>query len=110
MPKHGKFYHRQITFSARSDLRDSLIALAYFRGQRGEYSSVVRDLLTESLKQKIHEMSASEKAQYKEILESVKARGIVEQMEREEKQKERLKIEEPSLDLQASEEPHDLGQ
>lgn len=104
MPKLGKYFNIQITFSAKDELREKLIALAYLRGDEGEYAPIARDIMTEAVERFINDLDPQEQKELKEILKSVKAAGVIDKMEREEKRRERLKIKEPSLDLQAPDE------
>lgn len=101
MPKLGKFFNIQLVFSARDELKQKLIALAYLRGDEGQYAPIARDIMTEAVERFIQELDPQEQKEFREILETVKTAGVIEKMEREEKRKERLKVKEPSLDLKA---------
>lgn len=90
MPKLGKYFNIQITFSARDELREKLIALAYLRGDEGEYAPMARDLMTEAVERFIGDLDPQEKREFKEILKAVETAAILDKMAREQRLKERL--------------------
>lgn len=96
MPKPVHIFRAQIAFHSDFDLYEKLIALGYMRSARnGTYASVARDLLTQAVDQQIEDMTYKERQEFKVILDSVKARVAIENMEREEKLKARLQAKEP---------------
>ena len=90
MPKLGKFYNVQITFDARDELRERLVALSYLRGDAGKYAPIARDLMVEAVDRFVNDLDPTEKKEFAEILKNVQAATIVDKMEREEQLRERL--------------------
>lgn len=92
MPKLGKFYNVQITFDARDDLREKLVALSYLRGDSGKYAPIARDLMLEAIDRYVADLDPKKKKEFAQILENVQAATLVDKMEREEQLRERLKV------------------
>jgi seryl-tRNA synthetase len=87
MPKYGKFFNALVAFSCDADLRQSLVALSYFRGEAGSYGALARSLLREILKEKIEQMDPVERKDYGKILDAVRAKELITRQERLESKK-----------------------
>jgi len=96
MPKLGKFYNVTITFGARDELREKLVALSYLRGDGGEYAPIARDIMIEAVERFVSDLDRQEQKEFAEILKNVQASTILDKMEREERLRERMKTVPPS--------------
>jgi hypothetical protein len=92
MPKLGKFYNIQITFDARDELREKLVALSYLRGDAGKYAPIARDIMTEAVERFVADLDPQERKEFAEILKNVQAVTVIDKMEREERLRQALKM------------------
>lgn len=73
MPKKTVDFSQKINVLIRDDgTKESLIAIAYYRGEGASFAGPVRDALARYVREFVAALSPSERKRYDEILASVK--------------------------------------
>ena len=79
MPKTGtkSFFDSQLGLICKNELRLTMVALAYLRGDQGAYAAVVRYLLEKAADEMIREFDIDERRKFDQILSNVKKMDLV---------------------------------
>ena len=78
MPKLQKDFPEQLNMLVGRGTVEQLIAVAYFRGEGGQYAGPARDFIARGLREFVASLDAKERARFEEILGNVKVqRGEV---------------------------------
>lgn len=93
MPKYGKFYDDQLSFSCETELREQLLALAYMRGFAGSYAETARVIMRKAVEETIVQLDPDEQRDFKKILGSVRTKTLVTRMERQENERSKFRKE-----------------
>ena len=73
MPKTHSEFPNRLFFNCSDELHTRIVALAYLRGAGGSYASLARNFIMIGLREAEEAMTERERADYREILENVKA-------------------------------------
>ena len=90
MPKYGKYFTDQLSFTCETDLREKLLALAYLRGFAGSYAETARVLMRRIVDDEVTQLDPDERKDYKKILESVHTKTLVSRMSKQEREKQKF--------------------
>lgn len=77
MPKTGNDFPAHLSIDCTFDMKYRLMAWAYLRGNGGMISPTARDLLMDKILEAVAGLPEKQKADYEEILETVRAREMV---------------------------------
>lgn len=72
MPKMIKDFPEQINLLCSEGTRTKLIAIAYFRGEGGQYAAPARDFIFQGITNFIENLSDKDRRVFNEILENTK--------------------------------------
>lgn len=72
MPKLKKDFPEQINILTVAGTTENLVAIAYYRGNGGQYAAPARDFIDRGIRDFIESLSEKEKIRFNEILRNVK--------------------------------------
>lgn len=72
MPKKDLNFPDQVNFLNPAGTIETLIAIAFYRGDLGRYGSAARDMLAIGINHFLSSLSQADKKRFNEILESVR--------------------------------------
>jgi len=72
MPKFGKNFDAQLVVNCEVELKSGVIAFSYLKGDNGQVSGIVRNLLQSALSEAVENLDPHERRDYNKILENVK--------------------------------------
>lgn len=77
MTKKDLIFVDQLSVLCEAGTLNTLVALAYLRGDKGKLGTSARDMLRLGIDKFLSELSPSEKARYKEILKTVRETAAI---------------------------------
>ena len=72
MPKRTKDFPEQLNFLAGRGVTEQLLAVAYFRGEGGQYAGPARDFIATGLRLFLAGLDDKERKRFDEILSNVR--------------------------------------
>ena len=79
MPKSSKEFTEQVTVLLRDDgTKETLTAIAYYRGEGGSYAGPVRDACASYVREWLARLTPAERRRFDEILDNVKVKRNME--------------------------------
>lgn len=72
MAKKRMNYPEQVNLLCAEGVRDLLVAIAFYRGEKGKYAIPARDFITDGIARFVGGLSVKERAVFDEILATVK--------------------------------------
>lgn len=76
MPKKSADFPDNLHIMCATEMRQSLVAISYLRGDGGSYAAVARDLLVEKSLEYVAHLSEDKRKAYEDILANVKMREL----------------------------------
>jgi hypothetical protein len=71
MPKLNKVYTDQLNFLAPGGTMDALVAIAFYRGDKGRYAGPARDFISKGIREFIEALPEKERRRFDDILRNV---------------------------------------
>jgi hypothetical protein len=72
MPKKRTDYPEQINILTVKGTTENLIAISYYRGDKGYYAGPAKDFIADGIKRFIESLTPKERKRFDEILENVR--------------------------------------